>query len=162
VKRQIHAHGLERFVAFASVSYEHMPSLYASSDIVLYPTAGEEPYGLVPLEAMSCGRLVVISKSGGMAETVQDGITGYVCHSGDIDGMVRAVSRLLDDPDSRRVMGHAGRRLVRTQLTFDQCAAALLHAYEGSVSERTRRSGLTRSTGTTGTSAGTSSMQKDA
>src|SRR5262249_40025899 len=39
-----------------SFDYFDLPRAYALADIVIYPTTGEEPFGLVPLEAMACGR----------------------------------------------------------------------------------------------------------
>jgi glycosyltransferase involved in cell wall biosynthesis len=51
------------------------------ADIVVYPTIGEEPYGLVPVEAMSCP--IIASKSGGIPETVVDRVTGYIVSKGD-------------------------------------------------------------------------------
>ncbi len=48
--------------------------LYRSCRALLFP--GEEDFGLVPVEAMACGRPVVALGRGGAAETVQDGVTG--------------------------------------------------------------------------------------
>jgi glycogen synthase len=66
----IDALGLHDRVDLRPAAYADMPSLYAESDVVVYPTVGEEPYGLVPLEAMSCGSPVVVARSGGLSETV--------------------------------------------------------------------------------------------
>lgn len=66
----IDALGLHDRVDLRPAAYADMPSLYAEADVVVYPTVGEEPYGLVPLEAMSCGSPVVVARSGGLSETV--------------------------------------------------------------------------------------------
>ena len=41
------------------------PAAYAAADAVLFPVSWEEPWGLVPLEAMAVGRPVLASRAGG-------------------------------------------------------------------------------------------------
>jgi len=99
-------------VRLVSAAFEQMPALYESVDIVLYPTVKDEPFGLVPPEAMSCRRPVVASTSGGIAETVVDGVTGYLVEPGDARGLADRIADLLGDPVAARRMGRAGRRHV--------------------------------------------------
>ena len=64
--------GLEDRVAFTVTSREALPALYADADAVVFPVLWEEPWGLVPLEAMSVGRPVVASARGGSGEYLRD------------------------------------------------------------------------------------------
>ena len=50
-----------------------LPDVYASADAVLFPVRWEEPWGLVPLEAMGIGRPVVATARGGSGEYLRDG-----------------------------------------------------------------------------------------
>src|SRR4029453_15078526 len=69
---------LDDQITYVRARYSGMASLCQRAHVVLYPTVGEEPFGLVPLEAMSSGRPIVASRSGGIAETVVDGETGLI------------------------------------------------------------------------------------
>jgi glycosyltransferase involved in cell wall biosynthesis len=120
---------LESSVRFCSASYADMPRLYAAADVVVYPTVGEEPYGLVPLEAMSCARPVVASRSGGIAETVIDGITGYIVARDDVDAMADRVGRLLREPALARRLGNAGRRHVEQHFDARRYVTSLIDRY---------------------------------
>jgi len=120
---------LERSVRFCSASYADMPRLYAAADVVVYPTVGEEPYGLVPLEAMSCARPVVASRSGGIAETVIDGVTGYIVARDDVEAMADRVGRLLREPALARRLGNAGRRHVEQHFDARKYVASLIDRY---------------------------------
>ena len=83
-------------VAFERPSREELPSLYAASDAVLFPVLWEEPWGIVPLEAMAVGRPVVATGTGGSAEYLRDGENCLLFEAGNADALAAAVRRLTD------------------------------------------------------------------
>jgi glycosyltransferase involved in cell wall biosynthesis len=121
---------LRERVEFRSVVYAEMPALYNEADIVIYPTIGEEPYGLVPLEAMSCQRPIVATRSGGITETVLDGRTGYVVDCGDVSALTERVSRLLTNPALAQRFGAAGRQHVQQYFDIKQYISILIDYYK--------------------------------
>lgn len=56
------------------VSDESLRELYQGCQALIFP--GEEDFGIVPLEAMACGKPVIAFRKGGALETVIDGVTG--------------------------------------------------------------------------------------
>jgi glycosyltransferase involved in cell wall biosynthesis len=121
--------GLEDRVELRAVHYGDMPALYEEADIVVYPTVAAEPYGLVPLEAMSSGRPVVASRCGGIPETTLDGGTGWLVDPDDAETMAARVEALVSDPDGARRMGEAGRRRVLQHFDMQRYLDDLLEAY---------------------------------
>jgi glycosyltransferase involved in cell wall biosynthesis len=116
--RILTAAGLADAVLFRDFSRAEMPAAYAASDLVWYPTRAEEPYGLVPLEAMACGRPVVVTASGGMRETMVDGHGARIIEPGDVRALAEASIDLLRDAEKRRVMGvHGARHVAGLSLT---------------------------------------------
>ena len=122
---------LGEYVEFRSVAYSEMPALYNEADIVIYPTLGEEPYGLVPLEAMSCERPIVAARSGGITETVLDGETGYIVKRGDVKSLTERVSRLLGNPALAEHLGAAGRQHVCQHFDIRRYVSTLIGYYKG-------------------------------
>jgi glycosyltransferase involved in cell wall biosynthesis len=122
---------LREHVEFRSVAYSEIPALYNEADVVIYPTLGEEPYGLVPLEAMSCERPIVAARSGGITETVLDGETGYVVECGDVNSLTERVSRLLANPTRARRLGAAGRQHVYQHFDIRRYVSTLIGYYKG-------------------------------
>jgi glycosyltransferase involved in cell wall biosynthesis len=72
---------------------------------------------LVVLEAMACGKPVVATRSGGVAEAVVDGVTGRLVDVGDAAQMAEALGELLSRPDRAAVMGTRARE--RAVALFD-------------------------------------------
>lgn len=110
------------------VSPSRVPALLRSADVVLCP-ADYEPFGIVPLEAMACGRPVVASAVGGQLDTVADPGTGRLVPPGDPGALARAVAALLADPAARAACGAAGRRRVLSRYGWPRIAAATEAAY---------------------------------
>ena len=131
--KDIRDRGLEAEVTLTPVAYPMMPALYAACDVVVYPTVGEEPFGLVPLEAMSAGRPVVGSRSGGIPESIRDGVTGYLVERGNVEELTDAVASLLRNPHRAAEMGKAGQGLVESEFNMDRYVDRLLGYYQATI-----------------------------
>ena len=108
--------------------------LYRAADVVLVPSRTES-FGLVALEAESCGTPVVASDVGGLRIAVRDGVTGLLVPPDGPEGYARGLERLLVDPSLRQAMGAAGVRYAR-RYDWRQAAAGLIGVYEDLVGER--------------------------
>jgi glycogen(starch) synthase len=104
-----------------------LAALMAVADVVVVPSR-YEPFGLVALEAMAAGTCVVVTRTGGLAETVQDDATGRVTGVGDVDGLAQTLVELLADQATRDRLAGAGRRAAR-QRGWSGVATSVLEVY---------------------------------
>jgi glycosyltransferase involved in cell wall biosynthesis len=118
----------DRLVLLGRVSREAMPALFRSADVVV-AVPWYEPFGIVPLEAMACGRPVVASAVGGMLDTVPDGRTGLLVPPKDPKTLALQLNRLLADDDLRRSLGEAGIRRAQSLYGWDRVAASTADVY---------------------------------
>jgi len=98
----------DRVQLLGGVDRERLPALYAAADAVVFPVVWEEPWGLVPLEAMGRGRPVVATGRGGSGEYLRDGDNCVLFEAGDADGLAGAVQRLAGDPGLRARLRDGG------------------------------------------------------
>jgi glycogen(starch) synthase len=129
--------GVEERVTFRGpVERAKLVRAYAAADAVLFPVMWEEPWGLVPLEAMAVGRPVIATGRGGSGEYLVDG-RNCLLFDPDRDGLrglAAAVNRLADDPDLRRRLREGGFETSRSysDRDFDLAAEETLErALEG-------------------------------
>jgi glycosyltransferase involved in cell wall biosynthesis len=99
----------------------------ARAAVVCVPSR-REGYGVVAREAMANGRPVVATAVGGLADAIEDGVTGLLVPPRDVPALRAAVLRLLDDAQLRARIGAAAQAAARRQR--DAGVAALLAAYE--------------------------------
>ena len=92
-------------------SDEELRQIYASSYCLLFPSLNED-WGMVPLEAMGFGKPVISVNRGGPAESVKDGITGFLVEP-EAGAFAEAMAKLAGDPDLTRKMGEAAAREVQ-------------------------------------------------
>jgi glycosyltransferase involved in cell wall biosynthesis len=112
--------GAELTAAGATVFPAQDPQdLYSAVD-VLAITSRWEGSPLTVLEAMRAGRPVVAYDVGGLAEQVEDGVTGYLVPAGDVDDMVMRLRQLAADPLLAARMGESGRAAYADRFTLDR------------------------------------------
>ncbi len=120
---------LEGNVLVDAYSIEEMPGLYAASDVVIYPSTAQEPFGLTMLESLATGKPIVVTHSGGMPEIVSYGINGYVVPIKDFEQLASEIVRLLEDKKLARRLGATGRRTVTSYYTKESVARNTLDLY---------------------------------
>lgn len=64
------------------------------------------------LEAMACGRPSVTTDAPGCRETVTDGVNGWLVQVKDVDSLVAAMERILDEPNKTAQMAKESRRIA--------------------------------------------------
>jgi glycosyltransferase involved in cell wall biosynthesis len=106
---------------------EHIVALYQNAKVTVVPTKWNEPFGLVPVESMSCGTPVVSYKRGGVAETIAEG-TGFLVEEAEgVEGLVRRVKQILDmSPDQYGNMCEKARQHVLDHFSVEK----MVESYE--------------------------------
>jgi glycosyltransferase involved in cell wall biosynthesis len=134
------ANGVEDRVIFVGrVTRADLPALFGSADVVV-AVPWYEPFGIVPLEAMACGRPVVGSAVGGLLDTVVPGVTGELVPPRRPDRLAGALRTLLDDPGRCAAYGNAGLERVRQTYSWARVARDTEQVYEAVVARATNES----------------------
>ena len=101
------------------VTKERLTELYRSSLFMVLPSI-LEPFGFVIVEAMSHKRPVIAFNTGGVSETIQDSITGYLIKPFDLNEMARKIEYLLENPGMAFEMGQKAYGFFLSKFTFEQ------------------------------------------
>lgn len=115
-----------------SVSDAQKRSLLKSCTCLLY-TPDREHFGIVPIEAMYMRCPVIAIASGGPLETVEDGVTGFLCQPTE-DSFAEAMSRIASSSDLVKKLGEAGRKRVEEKFSFEQFTEKLDKVVNGLMS----------------------------
>jgi glycosyltransferase involved in cell wall biosynthesis len=90
---------------------------YSAADIFVMPSL-RETFGVTAIEAMAAGTPVVAFATGGIRETVREGITGRLVPTGDARALGQRIEELLQDPSSRSRMAANGRRTAMEEYSL--------------------------------------------
>lgn len=117
-------------VRFADyVPLEQLPEIFHAHDIVWVPSMYDN-YPLICLEAMACGKAVVVSDAGGLPEIVQHNETGLIFEKGNADGLVQETLKLCTSVELRRFLGENARVYCETHCSEDTIYEKNMHLYE--------------------------------
>lgn len=112
LRTELEARASELPVEFTgTMPNEHLPALLAETELFVLPSLYEgTPKAL--LEAMSCGKAVLVTRARGMDGVVTDGVTGIVVEP-DPESLAEAITSLLSDRALRERLGAAARLYVQ-------------------------------------------------
>ncbi|MBH0163526.1 glycosyltransferase family 1 protein [Fictibacillus sp. 7GRE50] len=110
------------------LSGEDLARVYASADLFVFPSS-TETFGNVVLEAAASGLPAIVSDSGGVAEIVQDGVTGRICKAREADSFIQNIVSIMEDPMLLGSMKRKARNYAMTQ-SWSAIFGNLLMQYE--------------------------------
>ncbi|CAN5850487.1 MAG: glycosyltransferase family 4 protein [Ilumatobacteraceae bacterium] len=119
------------------IGHHDLQLLYGCGDVFAMPCRSrwggleQEGFGVVFVEAAACGVPQLAGDSGGAAEAVVDGVTGFVVRTPEDPGAVtEALEALLEDDTRRREMAVASRQRAVTEFSHDVLTPRLAAALE--------------------------------
>lgn len=112
--------------AVGFVPHAELGPYYERAAVVCVPSR-REGYGVVAREALAYGRPVVATPVGGLADAVEDGVTGLLVEPGAVRP---AIERLLGDAALRTRLGTAARERARVAYSWAAATDSLSAAYE--------------------------------
>jgi len=98
----------DRLRLAGSQPHERMAEVYGRADAVLFPVRWEEPWGLVPLEAMAVGRPVLATGTGGSGEYLDHERNCLAFPPDDAEALAASLRRLAEDAQLRRRLRQGG------------------------------------------------------
>jgi phosphatidylinositol alpha-1,6-mannosyltransferase len=126
-----------------------LPGYYNLCDVFVMPNYEEaatgdiEGFGMVFLEANAAGKPVIGGRSGGTAEAIVEGITGFRVDPADTGELTARIRELLASPALRERMGNQGQARSRAMFSWAN-RAQMLHALSEEVLMRIQPGGAAR------------------
>ncbi len=99
-------------------------------DVVVHASTEPEPFGLVIVEAMACGRAVIASEAGGAAELIRPGVDALGHAPGDAAQLAARIAELAGDAGLRARLGAEGRATAERRFDRARLAAELVPIYQ--------------------------------
>jgi phosphatidylinositol alpha-1,6-mannosyltransferase len=106
------------------VAEDDLPEVYSASDLFVLCTRDApeersvEGFGLVFLEAQSCGTPVVGTRTGGIPAAIQDGVGGWLIEQDDQEALADIIRTLVHSPELLRTAGTQARQRVMREHTW--------------------------------------------
>ena len=124
--------GLAERVGFTGFVAEPAAAI-RSLDIVVHASTQPEPFGLVIVEALACGRAVIVSEGGGAAELIQtengNGPIALTHPPGNAEQLAACIKQLATDPHLRERLGAAGRASATERFNATRLGTELAPIY---------------------------------
>lgn len=112
--------------------------LYAGSDFLLMPSRFE-PCGLSQMYAQKCGTLPIVHRTGGLADTVAEGLTGFLFQDFSASGLTGAVRRAFDAYGAKRTLNKMRRIAMGREFDWSYSARDYESLYLRAIGNRTPR-----------------------
>ena len=119
-------------------SQEELLHLYRHAEVVALPSRNEGmPFAV--LEALASGAVTISTRIPGVAELIEDGVSGYLIETDSPDGLAaRLMSALKMCENEKRRMRDAARAMTRARFSMDKMICAYLDLFASIVGGRAR------------------------
>ena len=132
----VHEHHLAKHVLLPGFRTDILGCL-KGLDVFAMPSV-TEGLGTSLLDAMACAKPIVATRTGGIPEVVEDGVTGVLVPPRDSGSLARTIVRLLTDRERRERLAKAGFDRVRERFTVERMVAQTVALYARLADARSR------------------------
>ena len=112
------------------------PALIAACHASVLPSIKREGLPKTVIEAMAYGVTPVVSDTGGSAELIEDGVSGFVVQPGRADQIAKALTSLSEDPQRCREMGAEAKTRIPLYFSIEKSALDTLSFIQDLVDKR--------------------------
>jgi glycosyltransferase involved in cell wall biosynthesis len=128
LRAMVRSLGIEAHVGF--IRFQEDPvEIYRGLDIVVHASTRPEPFGLTIVEAMACGKPVVVAQAGGAAELFTHDHDAVGVPPGRPEQLAAALAGLVGNPERRRRLGENARLTASQRFSQTRLGAQVLEAY---------------------------------
>jgi glycosyltransferase involved in cell wall biosynthesis len=118
----------DRVVMTGWVKPEQVPVYWQAADVAVQPSLAEGgPLGT--MESAACGLPVVASRTGGLQDMVDDGVTGFLIKPGDAGELGQKIKIFMENPNLRKEMGTASRNYIIKNFGWDEITEKYVKLY---------------------------------
>lgn len=117
---------------------DQINSLLLGLDLCVFPSLWESFHYAV-LEAMIAGRTIVATRTGAVAEMLDQGKAGLLVDPGNVRQLANALDSLMVNPERRRQLGEAAQKRAISKYNESAIIPAILDAYRLAIERRDRR-----------------------
>ena len=103
----IKEHDLTCVTLLGYVTLSEVLGLYAKSLAIIAPSRWPEPFGRFILESISVGKPIIATRSGGISENIEQGVTGFLVDVGNVEQLAGAMKYLIEYPEQSHTMREA-------------------------------------------------------
>lgn len=104
-----------KFLGFRS----DIPQLMSACDLVAHTSIAAEPFGRVIVEAMLCGKPVVVANAGGAIEIVENNINGYLVTPGEPQELAKIITTCVKESSKTATLAENALRSARSKFDIE-------------------------------------------
>jgi len=108
-----------------------IPNILKGLDLFVFTSRGEEALGLTIAEAQMAGVPVVVMQSGGSAEIVREGVTGFIIEKGNVEQLVEKLDWMLSHNEERVLMGINAKKYASSAFCVPEATKSVEKVYFG-------------------------------
>ena len=124
----------ERIIWIEKLNQDQLAHLYKSCKYFLFPT-NYDIYGMVLLEAMYYGMIVISSKNGGSSTMIEDGVNGIELEAFDEKLWSDRIAEVVDSAD-KETLGHNAEMTIKDKFLWSKLADNFIKTYEQCLGEK--------------------------
>jgi mannosyltransferase len=130
LQQRVDAQGMSERIRFLGEVAPDQVGQWYRNVLITVACPRYEPFGLTPLEGMACGCAVVASDTGAFRMIVDEGVTGHVVPTDDVDALAGRLRLLMQDPLRAVEMGRRGRERVERTFSVEREAEGIAAVYD--------------------------------